>query len=56
MKPKQRKPRKKPLKRVYHAPGCVVRAKIKRIKAHLEEYENDRAASIRLEELERSLE
>ena len=33
MKPKQRKPRKKPLKRVYHAPGCVVRAKIKRIKA-----------------------
>lgn len=56
MKPDQKKPRKKPLKRVYHAPGCVIRAKIKRIKAHLEKYKNDRAASMRLEELEQSLE
>jgi predicted DNA-binding antitoxin AbrB/MazE fold protein len=56
VKANQEKRRNKPLKRVYQPPGCIVRAKIRRIKAHLQKYKNDRIASRRLEELERSLE
>jgi hypothetical protein len=53
---KANREKQKPLKRVYQAPGCVVRAKIKRIKAHLTKHQNDRAANTRLKELQRSLE
>ena len=56
MKAAQQEKRKKPLRRVFQAPGCVVRAKIRRIKEHLQKYDNDRAARMRLDELERSLE
>jgi hypothetical protein len=56
VKSDQEKRQRKPLKRVYQAPGCVIRAKIKRMRAHLEKHTDDRAARLQLEKLERSLE
>jgi ribosomal protein S15P/S13E len=52
---KTQKENEKPLKRVFQAAGCVVRAKIKRLQTHLKRHSNDFAARDRLKMLEQSM-